>query len=123
MTNKKKTMVIGASDKAYRYSYRAVSMLDEHGYEVIPLGRRNGKIGPHQIAVEKPGDKDVHTVTLYLNRDHQQAYYNYILSELKPERIIFNPGAENDELRRKAEAQGIETLNACTLVMLQTGQY
>ena len=49
-------------------------------------------------------------------------YYNYILSP-KPRRIIFNPGAENPELETLASEQGIQTLDACTLVMLGTGQY
>jgi hypothetical protein len=52
----------------------------------------------------------------------QQAYYEYILS-LKPKRIIFNPGTENDELENLATKQGIEVLEACTLVLLSTAQY
>ena len=64
----------------------------------------------------------MHTVTLYLNPDHQKEYYDYILS-LHPRRIIFNPGAENEALQRIANEKGIETLEACTLVLLSTGQY
>jgi uncharacterized protein len=59
---------------------------------------------------------------LYLNPKHQQQYYNYILS-LKPQRIIFNPGAENEELYQLAKQNKIEVIEACTLVMLSTGQY
>jgi predicted CoA-binding protein len=67
-------------------------------------------------------EKDVDTVTLYLNPDHQKMYYDYILS-LHPKRIIFNPGTENDELASLAARNGIKTMEACTLVMLATGQY
>jgi len=42
---------------------------------------------------------------------------------LSPKRIIFNPGTENQELKKLAEAQGIECLEACTLVMLSVGVY
>ena len=49
-------------------------------------------------------------------------YYDYILS-LHPRRIIFNPGAENPELETLAAAHGIEPVEACTLVLLSTGQY
>ncbi len=47
---------------------------------------------------------------------------DYILS-LKPKRIIFNPGTENIILKNLAEAQGITTEDACTLVLLRLGQY
>jgi uncharacterized protein len=61
-------------------------------------------------------------VTLYLNPANQKEYYDYILS-LNPKRIIFNPGAENPELEALAVANGIEPVEACTLVLLSTGQY
>jgi len=65
---------------------------------------------------------DVDTITLYVGPQNQPPLYDYILNT-KPKRIIFNPGTENSELQRKAREQGIETLYACTLVMLSTGQY
>ena len=66
--------------------------------------------------------KDIDTVTLYLNPVNQKEYYDYILS-LKPQRIIFNPGAENEELAELATKKGILPVEACTLVMLSTNQY
>jgi hypothetical protein len=57
-----------------------------------------------------------------MNPQHQQAYYNYILS-LKPQRVIFNPGTENDELEELLKASDISYMEACTLVLLNTGQY
>ena len=74
------------------------------------------------IETEKKHWKDVDTVTLYLNPLNQKEYYDYILS-LKPRRIIFNPGAENDELAKLAGGKGILPVEACTLVMLATNQY
>jgi hypothetical protein len=43
--------------------------------------------------------------------------------ELAPRRIIFNPGTENPVLASMATEKGMEAIEACTLVMLKTGQY
>jgi hypothetical protein len=59
---------------------------------------------------------------MYLSAANQKPYYDYVLT-LRPKRIIFNPGAENDELSALAKANGIQPMEACTLVMLSTGQY
>jgi uncharacterized protein len=118
----KKTVVIGASENPSRYSYLATARLAAKGYQVIPIGLKKGKISDVQILTGTPEIPDVHTVTLYMNASRQEPLIDYILS-LKPKRIIFNPGAENDELAEKASKQGIETLEACTLVMLSIGAY
>lgn len=118
----KKTLVLGASDNPSRYSYLAMQRLRNHGHPVVAIGRKQRVVADVTIDNEKKDHKDVDTVTLYLNPSHQQEYYDYILS-LKPHRIIFNPGAENDELAELARKNGIETKEACTLVMLSTNQY
>lgn len=119
---KKKTLVLGASDNPSRYSYLAVQRLRGHGYPVVAIGRKNTRVADVNIGTQKEMFDNINTVTLYLNPQHQQEYYDYILS-LKPERIIFNPGAENDELADKAKAHGIKPVEACTLVLLSTNQY
>jgi predicted CoA-binding protein len=117
-----KTLVIGASPNPARYSFKAISLLRNLGYEVIPLGIRSGKIKDLEILRGKPKVDMVHTVTLYIGIDKQFEYYDYILS-LHPKRIIFNPGTENGELEKIAYSKGIRTLNNCTLVMLNSGIY
>jgi predicted CoA-binding protein len=74
--------------------------------------------------IERAGEihKDVDTITLYVGPQHQSEYFDYIV-KTKPKRIIFNPGTENQELEELAEKNGIETMDACTLVLLSTGQY
>lgn len=118
----KKTVVLGASDSPMRYSYLAVRRLKSYDHPVVAIGKKTGTIDDTQIITERPAVEDVDTVTLYLNPVHQQQYYDYILS-LHPRRIIFNPGAENEELEALAKQNGIQPMNACTLVMLGTGQY
>jgi len=122
MNEGKKTLVLGASDNPSRYSYLAVNRLRSHGHPVVAIGRKNAIVADVPIEKEKKDWNDVDTVTLYLNPTHQQQYYEYILS-LKPKRIIFNPGAENDELADLAIKNGITPIEACTLVLLSTNQY
>lgn len=120
-----KTVVLGATTNPQRYAYRAVDHLLSKNIEVVPVGIRKGlTAGDLPIQNGKPSIKDVHTITLYINREVQKEYYDYIL-ELQPERVIFNPGTENPELygilREKAPRTQIEI--ACTLVMLAAGSY
>ena len=122
MNEQKKTVVLGASDNPSRYSYLAVERLTQQQHPVIALGRKQGLIGNTSILTDRPAIEAVDTITLYLNEQNQKDFYDYILS-LHPKRIIFNPGTENDELFDLARANGIEALEACTLVMLSTGQY
>ena len=118
----KKTLVLGASENRARYSNLAVNRLTAAGHPVFAIGKKSGAIGNISIETAQKQFDDIDTVTLYLNPVNQQSYYNYILS-LHPRRIIFNPGTENMELAELAHKKGIETLEACTLVLLSTGQY
>ena len=120
--SKKKTVILGASDNPNRYSYLALTRLRNLGHPIVAIGRKESVVNGVAIQKGQPQEKGVDTVTLYLNPDHQKMYYDYIVS-LNPKRIIFNPGTENDELASLAESKGIKTLEACTLVMLSTGQY
>ena len=118
----KKTLVLGASPKTERYSYKAVKMLRDHGHPVVAIGAREANI--EEVSIEKglPDHKNIHTVSLYLGPHNQKNIYDYIL-KLQPKRIIFNPGTENSELMTIAEDQGIDVEVACTLVLLSTNQY
>lgn len=120
--NGKKTVVLGASDNPQRYSYLAVDRLRSHNHPVIAIGNKEGMAGDTPIITAHPDEKEVDTVTLYLNPVRQKAYHDYIL-QLKPRRVIFNPGAENEELENLLRAKGIQVMEACTLVLLSTGQY
>lgn len=118
----KTTLVLGASPKADRYSNMAVRRLRDNGHPVVAVGSRAASIDDLPIHVAIPGDTEVHTVTLYLNASNQAVWEDRIIA-LEPRRIIFNPGAENERLFRRALAHGIEPLEACTLVLLATGQF
>ena len=118
----KKTVVLGASQNEDRYSNLVVKKLVAHNHPVTAIGNKEGNINDIKIIKDSPAITGVDTVTLYLNQQNQKPYYDYILS-LQPKRIIFNPGAENEELEKLAAQKGIETMEACTLVLLSTNQY
>lgn len=119
---RKKTVIIGASDHANRYSYLAANRLVGHLHPIVPIGIHGGRVAGVDIITERPMISEVHTVTLYINPQKQPAYYDYVL-QLNPKRVIFNPGTENPAFEELLEQKGIEALEACTLVMLTTGQY
>ena len=118
----KNTLVIGASEKEERYSNMAVKLLTAYHHKVFAIGSKAGKIDDIDIVIGQPKLENIHTVTLYLSKMYQKEYYNYILS-LKPKRIIFNPGTENEELEILAKEHQVNAIDACTLVLLKTGQY
>jgi len=115
--------VLGASPKEDRYSNKAVFELVQHGHTVFPI---------HPTAEQIHGQKcyqnlatvptEIHTLTLYVGTDKLTQLQNEIL-QLHPKRIIMNPGAENNELEAAAQAQLIEVIRGCTLVMLRLGQF
>lgn len=117
-----KTLVIGASLHDYRYSNKAIKLLRAYKHDVVAVGRETGEVSGVNIEHDMPAQQDIDTVTLYINPTHQQAYYDKLV-DLKPRRVIFNPGTENRELEALLEKNGIATEEACTLVLLNTGQY
>ncbi len=119
----KKTLVLGASPNPDRAAFQAVARLVKNHHEVIPFGIRKGNVEGIPIINELPEQiEDLDTVTLYLNPIAQEDYKNYLL-KLKPKRVIFNPGTENKSFAQELEQNGIETLFACTLVMLSLKNY
>ena len=117
-----KTLVLGATNNPARYAYLAAHKLLKHGHEVVPVGLRTGEVAGLPILQGKPPLEGVDTITLYVGPERQAEYIDYLLS-LRPRRIIFNPGTENPAFERLAQANGIETVEGCTLVMLSIGDF
>ncbi len=117
-----KVLVLGASMNPQRYAYLAINDLVDNGHEVFALGRREGEVRSVQISKSPTVIEDIHTVTVYLGAKNQLEYYEY-LQQLKPKRVIFNPGAENFQLEKELREADVEVLSACTLVMLRTNQF
>ena len=121
-TAKNKTLVFGASLNVERYSNKAVRMLIEENEKVVAIGGRVGEVSGVEILTGHPDLETVDTITMYMGEERQSEHEDYLLS-LNPRRIIFNPGAENRSFALRAREHGVETIEACTLVLLRTGQY
>ncbi len=118
----KRTLVLGASLKRNRFSYKAVIKLVRHHIPVVAIGMRKGTIGEVKIVKPFPEPEDIHTITLYIGPKNQSPYIDYIL-KINPAKVIFNPGTENPELERLLRSRGIEVVEDCMLVMLSKGEY
>ena len=119
-----KTVIIGASTNPDRASWQAAQLLQQKGFDFVPVGIKEGEVGGRAILFKDQlaSVQDVHTVTMYVRPDAQPEWYEAILA-LHPKRIIFNPGTENPEFAALATEKGIEATEACSLVLLTTGQY
>ena len=117
-----KTLIIGATTNPDRYSNLVIHRLRAKGYPVQAIGKKSGSVAGVEILNEKVPMKNVHTVSIYLNPLKQPEYYDYIIS-LKPQRVIFNPGAENPEFSNLLLENGIEVDVACSMVLLASNQY
>ncbi len=115
-------VVVGASDKQDRYSYKALMLLSEHGFNVIPIHPQLKTI--ENIPVKASLDQvteNIDTITMYVGPQISTNLVSEFV-RIKPKRIIFNPGAENHSIYQVLKDAGINVVEACTLVMLKTGQ-
>lgn len=115
------TVVLGASERTDRYANMAVRRLRANGHRVVAVGPRAGTIGDVVIVQELPQGR-VDTVTLYVGPVILEQWRKALL-DLRPRRIIFNPGTEHPTFAAEARARGIGTEEACTLVMLAAATY
>ncbi|MDD3148792.1 MAG: CoA-binding protein [Candidatus Riflebacteria bacterium] len=120
---KERVVVLGASPNPERYSYKAVNMLLEYGHEVVPVHPVADKIENIPVTARlNMVTGPVDTLTLYLSPDTLTPLENDMVN-LKPGRIIFNPGTENPVLMENLRKRGMNIVEACTLVLLRTGQF
>ncbi len=119
----KKTLVLGVSTNPLRYAYQAVLKLRKYHHDVIAYGTKSGNIDGIEISHDFPTkDEGIDTVTIYIGEDKQANYYQAII-DLKPNRVIFNPGTENPAFYDLLRNNGIAYEEACTLVKLSVGNY
>jgi predicted CoA-binding protein len=123
MSANETVVVLGASPKSERYSNKAVRALVEHGHHVIPVHPLLKQIEgiPTVPALSQINDT-VNTLSLYVGPERGVALLKDMI-DLKPERVIMNPGTESDEIEEQLRANNIPVLRACTLVMLRTDQF
>tara|TARA_X000000368_G_C22650716_1_gene545159 strand:+ start:194 stop:562 length:369 start_codon:yes stop_codon:yes gene_type:complete len=119
------TLIVGASTNPDRYAYKAAKLLADHGFDFRLIGIKEGEIlGQSILPIKRlPKVEGIDIVTLYIGPNNQTDYIDYIIGVIKPSRVIFNPGTENELFYSKLKQANISYEEACTLVLLQTGQY
>ncbi|MHB1078449.1 MAG: CoA-binding protein [Prosthecobacter sp.] len=121
--NKETVVIIGASNNPERYSHRALLLLRKHGHKIVPVHPKLAEIeGIPVVADLGLISGPVDTVTMYVGAAISSGLQEKLIA-LKPRRIIFNPGAENASLADALQKAGIACEEACTLVLLNTGQF
>lgn len=114
--------VLGASENPGRYSHQALLLLAEHGHRVLPVHPALTTIAGHTVYKDLSALPPVDTLTLYVGAARLPALSDEIV-RLRPGRVIFNPGTESPALQAALDAAGITWMEACTLVLLRTGQF
>jgi predicted CoA-binding protein len=98
-------------------------MLREHGHRAVPVNPAFDEVlGERCYHSITDAPRPIDTITLYLGKPRSDPLVADIIGA-RPRRIIMNPGAENADLAEEAEAAGIEVVEDCTLVMLQSGTF
>jgi predicted CoA-binding protein len=115
--------VLGASPKPARYANQCIRLLQQHGYRVTPIHPRFEEIEALPVTASLDAIADpVDTLTLYVGPQLLEPQAEAIV-RLRPARVIFNPGTESRPVQRRLDAAGIDWFEACTLVMIKTGQF
>lgn len=118
-----KVVILGASSDPSRFSYKAFHSLKKHGHTPLlvspTLKELEGTLAVSDLSQIK---ESVDTLTMYVNPKISTELKRKII-DLKPKRVIFNPGSENPELENDLRNLGIEVLEACTLVLLANNQF
>ena len=116
-------VVLGASNKPHRYANKAIRMLQEYGYHVVPVHPKleniEGLVVKHKLEnIQQPVD----TLALYLGPERSKNLIESII-ELNPVRVIFNPGTESELLELELYNNDITFVKDCTLLMLEHGRF
>lgn len=123
MSNIQTVVVLGASAKPQRYSYKAVKLLLQYNHIVIPVHPKLVQIEALKVLPSLSDiDTPVDTLAMYIGAERSHLLLDEIIA-LKPKRVIFNPGTESTIIEDKLTEEGIHFVHDCTLVMLQSNQF
>jgi len=115
--------VLGASQKQDRASYQAVKRLTEAGHTVFPVHPGLDAVdGIKAYARLSDLPEPVDTVSVYLSAQNSDRLAKELVN-CGARRVIFNPGAENTTLADRLQSSGMHVIEACTLVLLSSGQF
>lgn len=116
-------VILGASANPERYAYLAKNLLTEFGHNVFLVNPNITEIeGEKVYSTLLDIEQSIDTLTIYVNKNVSDELKNQIV-KLAPKRVIFNPGSENPALYNVLKQNEIAFEEACTLVLLRTGQF
>ena len=115
--------VLGATPKPGRFAHQAMLLLKKHGDKITPVHPRFEEIDgikavKHMNEINDP----VQTLTLYVGAAKLDNMIDEVI-DLKPQRVIFNPGTESRALQKALSQNNIQWVEDCTLVMLNSGNF
>jgi predicted CoA-binding protein len=120
---KETVLLIGASSNPERYANKAMALLLEGGHQVIPVNPRERQIlGVDAVSRIDEVTEPISTVSVYVRPDRLRPDLDKLIA-ISPRRVIFNPGTEDDEMAGRLRDRGIAVLDACTIVLIKTGQF
>ena len=108
--------VIGASNVREKYGNKAVRAYLRQGWTVYPVNPNEREVEglkAYPSITDIPGPVD--RATLYLPPQIGLGVLDSIKAK-GVEELYVNPGAESDELLARAEAMGLNTIWACSIV-------
>jgi uncharacterized protein len=119
----KTVAVIGASSDPRKFGYRAVRAFRRQGYTVYPINPNERvvdglKTYPSVLDVPEPIDM----ATFYVPPSIGEQVIADVAKKQIPE-VWLNPGAESDELIRRARALNIAPIVACSILGIGENPY
>ncbi len=115
--------ILGASNNPERFSNKAFLLLRQLGYEVFLINPKAQEIQGLPVYTELKFIKvPIDTLTVYVNAEISEKLLPQIIN-LKPRRVIFNPGTENFAIEKQLVEAGIQVVTNCTLIMLNSGNF
>lgn len=120
-------LVIGAHNDPTKFANKAIKLLEAHGHQAIAVNPNFKDVMGKRCyasAGEWARESGLHadTVTLYVRPELSNNIIEEIV-ELKPNRVIFNPGTENPKLQAALKLAKIPYVEDCTLVMLNSNSF
>jgi uncharacterized protein len=114
----KTVAVIGASSSRFKFGNKALRAFLNQGYTVLAINPNEAKVEgltTYASVLDVPGPIDMATV--YVPGDVGVRVIEEIAKKGIPE-VWLNPGADDDEVLKRAKALGVKVIQACSIVAI-----
>jgi predicted CoA-binding protein len=114
----KTVAVIGASSSRFKFGNKALRAFLNQGYTVLAINPNEAKVEgltTYASVLDVPGPIDMATV--YVPGDVGVRVIEDIAKKGIPE-VWLNPGADDDEVVKRAKALGVKIIQACSILAI-----